>query len=126
MTLPQIISRNQVQKTNKRAVFRQDVANHPITYYTCPAGKIAVIKGNIICSSTGAATTVDLLVDGISICEWQSAGGGTDINVPQDLALGTLFPFEVNLVATDTLASAQNSGSNANLTLNITIEEFNI
>jgi len=126
MTLPQIISRNQVQKTNKRTLFQQDTASHPITYYTCPAGKIAIIKGTWICDDTGAAAVVDLISAGISIAEVQATGGGTDINIPQDLAEGLLFPFEANLAATETLVTAQDSGTNANTIISVVIEEFNI
>jgi len=126
LTLPQVISRNQVQKTNKRTILQQDTGSHPITYYTCPTGKIAVIKGNIICSSTGTGSEADLIAGGISQCEWQSSGGGTIIQVPQDLAINVLFPFEINLKAAETLVSQQSSGTNANMTINCVVEEFNI
>jgi len=126
MALPQVISRNQVQKTNKRTLFQQDVASHPITYYTCPVGKIAIIKGTWICLDTGAAGVVDLIAAGVSIGEVQAAGGGTDINIPQDLAEGLLFPFEANLVAGETLVTDQDVGTNANTIISVQIEEFNI
>lgn len=124
MGLPVIVSRNQIQKTNKRTLNQQNTSGHPITFYTCPAGKIAVIKGTIVCSSTGAAATVDFNVAGISLCEWQASGGGTDPNVPQDLVVGFLFHFEVNLSAGETIATNMSSGSNANTTINIVIEEL--
>jgi len=126
MTLPQIISRNQIQKTNKRTLFQQDTASHPITYYTCPTGKIAMVIGTWICDDTGAAATVDLVSAGISIAEVQASGGGTDINIPQDLAEGLLFPFTANLVAGETLVTAMNTGTNANTIISVVIEEFNI
>ncbi len=126
MTLPQIISRNQVQKTNKRTLFSADTSGYPITDYTVPAGKIAVIKGTCVCSDTGAAATVDLNAAGVSIAEWQATGGGTDPNIPQDLVEGFVFKFEINLAAAETLTRTQSSGTNANTTINILIEEFNI
>lgn len=124
MALPQIVARNQVQKTNQRVIERGDVSGYPITYYTCPANKIAKIKGTWVCNDTGAAATVDLNVGGVSYAEVQASGGGTDINIPQDLAEGLMFPFEINLNATETLAVSQNTGTNANTRLNIVIEEF--
>jgi len=123
MTLPQIISRGQIQKQNERQIFQQDVASHPITYYTCPAGKIAKIKGFWLCDDTGAAALVDLVAKGISIAEVQATGGGSDINKPQDLAEGINIPFEVTLVATETLVTAQDSGTNANTTINAVVTE---
>ncbi len=126
MALPIVISRNQVQKTNKRVIQRADTSGYPITYYTVPSGKIAQIKGTWLCNDTGAAGTVDLNVAGISFAEVQASGGGTDINIPQNLLEGLLFPFEIQLNAGETLACSQDSGTNSNTRLNIVIEEFNI
>jgi len=126
MALPQIISRNQIQKTNLRTLIQQDTSSHPVTYYTCPAGKIAIIQGAWLCSDTGAGGVVDLNAGGISIAEVQASGGGTDPNIPQDLAEGLLFKFVANLSASETLATSQDSGTNANTLIDITIEEFNI
>jgi len=75
MTLPQVIPRNQQQRTNKRQLFRNDVLQ-PVTYYTCPAGKVAIIKGTWLCDDTGAAATVDLVAASVSIAEVQATGGG--------------------------------------------------
>jgi len=121
--LPQVIARNQIQKSNERQLFQQDTASHPITYYTCPAGKIATIKGKWLCDDTGAAGVVDLNAAGVSIAEVQATGGGTDPNIPQDLAEGLLFAFEVTLIATETLATSQDVGSNANTIINAVITE---
>jgi len=125
LTLPQVIPRNQQQRTNKRQLFSNDVLQ-PVVYYTCPAGKVAIIKGTWLCDDTGAAATVDLNAAGVSIAEVQASGGGTDPNIPQDLAEGLLFTFEVTLAATETLGVTQNTGTNANTTINAVIEEFNI
>jgi len=125
MALPVIVSRNQNQLSNKRQITRNDVLQ-PVVYYTCPANKVAVIKGTWLCDDTGAAATVDLNAAGISIAEVQATGGGTDPNIPQDLAEGLLFPFEVTLAATETLGVTQNTGTNANTTILAIVEEFNI
>lgn len=124
MGLPQIIARNQQQSSNKRTIFRNDTSGYPITYYTCPAGKVARITGNWLCDDTGAAATVDLVAASVSIAEVQATGGGTDPNIPQDLAEGLLFQFEANLAATETLQCTQNTGTNANTKINASIEEF--
>jgi len=126
MTLPVVVARNKEQKTNERVLFQQNTSAHPITYYTCPAGKIAKIKGTWNCLDTGSAGVVDLIAGGISIAEVQATGGGVDINIPQDLAENLNFPFEANLVALETLVTAQDSGTNANTIINAIIEEFNI
>lgn len=114
---------NQVQKITTQQLFRQDASGHPITYYTCPTGRRAKIKGKVVCLGVGAAATVDLNAAGVSICEWQATGGGTLTQVPQDLAVGVEFPFEVQLEAGETLASSQSSGTNANILINAEIQE---
>jgi len=116
-------SLNTVQKINTIQVLQRDVSGHPITYYTCPTGKRAIIKGVCVCSGTGAAATVDILAGGVSLCEWQATGGVFDPNVPQDLAEGTQFAFEVQLEAGETLVSAQNTGSNAEINMYCEIQE---
>ena len=63
---------------------------------------------------------------GISLAEWQASGGGTDPNLPQDLVISFLYQFEVNLSAGENIGRSQSSGTNANTTINIVIEEFNI
>jgi len=124
MGLPQVISRNQIQKTNKRVLpFTQD-NTQPTTWYTCPANKIAIIKGQCVCTDTGAAATADLDVAGISIAEWQASGGGTDPNLPQDLIKDFLYQFDIQLDSGETLVTSQSSGSNANFKLGAVIEEF--
>lgn len=95
----------------------------PFAFYTCPAGKKAVIKGSAVVDNTGAAVTVDLNAAGNSIAEWQFSGGGTDPNVPQDLALGTLFKFEIQLDAGETLDYSQNTGTNASINVNAMVQE---
>jgi len=125
MALPQIISRNQQQVSNKRSIIETDVLQ-PTTYYTCPTGKVAVIKGGWRCSDTGAASVVDLNAGGESIAEVQATGGGTDVNFPQNLLEGLFFPFEVTLAAGDTLDVSQDSGTNAATFITAIVEEFNI
>lgn len=50
-------------------------------------------------------------------------GGVFDPNVPQNLAEGTLFPFEVQLAAGETLVSAQDSGTNAEIDMIAEVQE---
>jgi len=123
MGLPVITARNQQQATNKRGIIQQDLSGYPVTYYTTPASKIATIIGTWECKDTGSAATVDLLAASISIAEVQSTGGGTDINIPQDLAENLNFPFKVVLSAGETLQATVNTGDNANCFLNCEVEE---
>lgn len=53
----------------------------------------------------------------------QATGGVITTTTPQNLAEGVNYPFEVTLVATETLATSQDSGTNANTLLNAVVVE---
>ena len=126
MALPVVVARNQVQKTNKRTFALRTDVTQPETWYTCPAGKIAILKGTCSCESTGAAATTDLNFAGVSYAEWQFSGGGTDINFLQNLTVGMTIKFEAQLAGGETMVTDQNTGSNANFKIQFEVEEFNI
>jgi len=125
MTLPQIISRNQIQKLPTIALNVRKVLSGGTDgdFYTVPTGKKARVRGVAVCTGVGAAATVDLNVAGTSVAEWQSAGGGTNPDVPQDLAPGVQISFDVQLDAGEILQYAQNSGTNAEMNMNAGILE---
>jgi len=76
MGLPQIISRNQTQKTNKRTIALVSTVTQPTTYYTCPTGKIAIVKGTCMCVDLGASASSKMVIGGISYATWHDSGGG--------------------------------------------------
>jgi len=120
-----LVARNVAQKLGKDivSVSSPTITGSSIIIYTCPAGKTARIIGRMVCSTTGAAATADLVFRLISIAEWQSSGGVFDPNVPQDLAVGTQVTFDEVLVATETVQLTQNTGTNANFVGCLEIEE---
>jgi len=124
MTLPQISSRNNLQKTNKRVIPYTNDVIQSTTWYTCPTGKITIIKGLCTCVDTGAGSVGDLVIAGISVAEWQGSGGLSDINLPQNLVENCLYPFTANLSAGDTIVTEQDAGTNAQFKLQMEIEEF--
>jgi len=126
MTLPQIISRNQLQKIPSIAINRRDVAAHPITYYTCPAGQKAKCKMLVQCTGTGAAATVDIIVASVIMFRWLAAGFVNNyIDAPRTLG-ATADQFakaEFDLAATQTIVSAQDAGANAEINMFLEIQE---
>jgi len=126
MALPVVISRNQIQKTNKRMIPLTNDVVQPTTWYTCPTSKVAIVKGTCVFLVQGASTTMDLEINGVSVAEWKFDGTNVDINFPVDLKLGVIFPFEANLNAEDTIITTQSSGTNAQVKFQAVIEEFNI
>lgn len=124
--LPQIISRNQSQKLSGIAINQRDTSGHPITYYTCPAGQKARCKGTIVCTGTGAAATVDLVVAGEIMFRW-IVGGFVASYLDAPRTLGTTndqaAQFDFFLAAGETVVSAQNTGSNAEVNMFMVVEE---
>jgi len=125
MALPQIISRNQLQRIATSAINVRKVLSGGTDgdFYTCPTGKKAIIKGTAQCTGAGASATIDLVVATVSIAEWQSSGGAFDPFNPQGLAINALFPFEVQLDAGDILQYTQNTGTNAEMNMNAEVLE---
>jgi len=126
MALPQIVSRNQVQKTNKRVIPLTNDVLQPTTWYTCPTGKIAILKGTCVCVDTGAGANCSLQFAGVTQYRWLASGGLTDPNQPLTMQEGIIIQFEAQLAAGDIVETIQDSGTNAQVKLQATIEEFNI
>lgn len=125
MTLPQIISRNQIQKTNKRVISLVNVVIQPNTYYTCPTGKIAIVRGTCTCVDFGAAANASLEFDDVKYATWL-VGGGTIVDQLTNLSNDMTITFKCELSAGDTIKSTQNTGTNAQFKFQAEIEEFNI
>jgi len=106
------------------------VVLQPNTWYTCPAGKKARVKGQVQCTSRGAAATATITIAGIIMFQWTFGTGHTSgddyINTPRTLSTaagGQLGFFEVDLVAGDTIVTSQNSGTNAEFNLWACVKE---
>jgi len=117
-----LTTRNTIQAIAEQQIIGVIVIQ-PNTWYTCPTGKKAIIEGTCVCQSVGAAATTDLNFAGVSHYEWQASGGRSDQNIPQDLAVGVLVHFKVELAAGEIMQTSQNSGTNANFLLNAFVRE---
>ena len=113
MTLPTIVSRNQIQGIPSTALNFRKINESPAEFYTCPTGKKALISGSCACTGTGAGTEVRLIAGGVVVLRFD-AGDVTDLITKQ---------FSIALEASDTLAKGQNSGTNGVLDLNCSILE---
>jgi len=105
------------------------VVLQPNTWYTCPAGKKAVVSGRIQCTGRGAAATATFTIAGVIMFEWTNAGAGTlDADItPRALGTGGGGQFGffegIELSAGDTIVTSQNSGTNAEFNLWAKIQE---
>ena len=113
MTLPTIVSRNQIQGIPSTALNVRKVNESPAEFYTCPTGKKALISGSCSCDGTGAGTEIRLIAGGVVALRFDSG----DVN---DL---TTKLFNISLEAGQTLAKGQNSGTNGQLDLNCSVLE---
>jgi len=124
MTLPTVVVRNQVQKTNKRTFALVNDVVQPTTWYTCPTGKIAIVKGSCTCVDTGAAATSTLAFGGVVHATWLATGGSNVLL--DDLAEQFVLEWTAFLEAGDTIVTDQNTGTNSQFKLQMEVEEFNI
>jgi len=123
MTLPQIISRNQIQKLQGVSLNGR-VVLQPNTWYTCPTGRKAIVKGSVQCTGRGAAANADFEVSGVVMFSWTTAvnnvAGDDYTMVPRGLSTsggGQFALFEVELAAGDIIETTQNTGTNAEFNL---------
>ena len=88
------------------------VVLQPHTWYTCPAGKKAIVKGSANSTGTGAAANTTLQIGGVTVRRVLAAGGSAD-PWQRDLAPDVVFNFKGQLDAGDIVQTIQNSGTNA-------------
>jgi len=125
MALPQVISRNQIQKIptitlNVRKVLSGGTDGD---FYTVPTGKKAVIKGVAVCTNTGAAANTSLQFDGLTYATWNASGGIQDNKNRFSMAIDINMPFEVQLDAGEVMRYIQNTGTNSEMNINCEILE---
>lgn len=104
----------------------------PAVFYTCPTGKKALIKGEVRCVDRGAAANASFEAAGVVLAIWNTnvshlSISSTYLDTPEGLTTssgGTVFPFEVELTAGQTIRGIQNSGSNAQFKINAKVKEL--
>jgi len=121
------VALNSVQKLPEIDLKGNEVVQ-PHVWYTCPAGKKAIVQGRAMCSNLGAATEVDLDAGTLTQLRWSTTGVANALQEGRllDLLITRFGPFEVELTALQTLESNQNAGSNANVTLIGTAKETRV
>jgi len=104
----------------------------PNTWYTCPAGKKAVVGGRLQCTNRGAAGIATFTIAGVIMFQWSNNGDPATfqrdyINSPRILSTfgGGQFAFfdGIELSAGDTIVTSQDVGTNAEFNLWAKIQE---
>jgi len=129
MAIATLTSRTRVATLPETALNGR-VVLQPNTWYTCPTGKKAIVKGRVTCTGLGAAAQARFSVAGTIMFRWEAQGTGINVSVPDDTAIyyqanGTQFEtplsvyrsFEVTLEAGDTIITSQDSGTNSEFNL---------
>jgi len=124
-----IIAKNPQQKSPATEINGR-VVLQPHVWYTCPVGKIAKIKGRVVCTGLGAAGEARYSQAGIIVYRWQGSPPNLGMALPDDTSVWTnsvgtrFFPIvnmyrkiDVTLSAGQTIETNQDVGTNA---------EFNI
>jgi len=126
MALPQIVSRNQAQKIQSFEINGR-VVLQPNTWYTCPTGKKAIVKGTVQCTGRGAAANADFNAAGILQFSWNAtvaAPVNDYLDDPRGLSdIGQFAKFEVELAAGEIIETTQNTGTNAEFNVFATVTE---
>ena len=118
-----IIPKTTVQKQVKIPISGREVLQ-PFTWYTCPTGKRAIIKGRLQCTNRGAAAIATVTIAGTIMFEWNTSdtpvAGETYLDTPRGLSAlngGQFALFDVELAAGETIVTSQNVGTNAEFNL---------
>jgi len=121
-----IIAKTAIQKSPDIGINTRTVLQ-PNIYYTCPAGKVAKVKGRVTCTGTGAAAQGRFLIDGTITYRWENQVNPA-INMPlvndtdlfysanqglRKTLINTYMTFEFTLNAGEDFSTDQDSGTNA-------------
>jgi len=107
------------------------VVLQPNTWYTCPTGKKAIVKGRVQCTGRGAAANASFRAAGTEMFRWDNnstLGGNTQnyLDSPRGLTTldgGQFALFEVELAAGEIIETTQNTGTNAEFNLWASVQE---
>lgn len=107
------------------------VVIQPHIWYVCPAGKKAIVKGSIQCTSRGAAATADFEAAGVVQYRWSNAAAAVlgYLDNPRNLTTaqgGQFAKFEIELAAGENIRTLQNAGANAEFNLWAAVQETDI
>jgi len=112
---------NTVQKINTIQILDRIVIQ-PNTWYTCPAGKRAIVDITYTCTGLGAAANSTMLAGGETIRRYLAAGGGTN-PWDRDLAPNIVGKAKFQLEAGEILQTVQDSGTNSEWEMFGTVQE---
>jgi len=116
------------QKIQEREINAR-VVLQPHTWYTCPTGKVAKVKGSVQCTGRGAAATASFEVAGIIMFTWTSSATPQGFETSPRLlssAHSEFALFEVELSAGEIIETTQNTGTNAEFNVFATVVETDV
>jgi len=120
-----IIAKTAIQKNPEIGINVRTILQ-PNVYYTCPAGKVAKVKGEVTCTGLGAAAQARFLINGTIAFRWGTTGVFINITAPDGTALihdnnnnpfftplNVFRMFDFTLNAGEDFSTDQSSGTNS-------------
>ena len=102
------------------------VVLQPNTWYTCPAGKKAIVKGQVQCTGLGAAANASFEAAGVIMFTWLATGASRGyIESPRNLnvAEDEFAFFDIELSAGEFIRTIQNTGTNSEFNVFAKVQE---
>ena len=119
------VARNATQKFPEIEI-NDRIVLQPHVWYTCPAGKKAIVKGRVQCTGTGAAAQANFNVGGLIMFRWIPAAFTQNWEdsprTLSDSAEQFAF-FDVEISAGETIETTQDVGTNAEFNLWAKVQE---
>jgi len=98
----------------------------PHIWYTCPAGKKAVVTGRVQCTGLGAAANASFVFAGVVMFRWLVTALSHDyLTAPRELSVGDsqFAEFSEELSAGDTIETIQSTGTNSEFNVWAKVQE---
>jgi len=126
-----------VQKLPEDPITPRRTVVQTTTWYTCPAGKKAIVKGRVTCTGLGAAAEGRFSAAGTIMFRWiANVSTGVSFSIPDSTSqivngssilsnppINVYRNFEVELAAGETIETSQDSGTNAEFNVFATSQE---
>jgi len=123
---------SQSQKSKWNIVINERHVIQPHTWYTCPAGKTAIVNYRFKGDGLGAASEIRLEANGVRLATWQSTSGifttpdNATISSLGWQVLGSFASGEISLNAGEAVITSQDSGTNGEFNGFLQIQELDL
>ena len=118
------------QKLKWNVIINERHVLQPHTWYTCPAGKSAIVRYRFKGDGLGAATTIYLNANGVRLATWYQTTGSfsssdnATVSDSGQQVIGSFASGEISLNAGEAIVTDQSTGTNAEFNGFLEIQEL--